>query len=26
MTMFYLIFCKLFPAIAVWEYKDDSHR
>jgi molybdopterin-containing oxidoreductase family membrane subunit len=25
MTMFYLIFCKLFPAIAVWEYKHDSH-
>jgi molybdopterin-containing oxidoreductase family membrane subunit len=26
MTMFYLIFCKLFPAIAVWEYKNGSHR
>jgi Ni/Fe-hydrogenase subunit HybB-like protein len=25
MAMFYLIFCKLFPAIAVWEYKHDSH-
>jgi len=26
MVMFYLIFCKLFPAIAVWEYKNGPHR
>jgi Ni/Fe-hydrogenase subunit HybB-like protein len=26
MTMFYLIFCKLFPVIAVWEYKHVAHR
>jgi molybdopterin-containing oxidoreductase family membrane subunit len=25
MVMFYLIFCKLFPIIAVWEYKHVSH-
>jgi Ni/Fe-hydrogenase subunit HybB-like protein len=25
MIMFYLIFCKLFPIIAVWEYKHVSH-
>ncbi len=25
MAMFYLIFCKLFPIIAVWEYKYVSH-
>lgn len=26
MTMFYLIFCRLFPVIAVWEYKHVAHR
>jgi Ni/Fe-hydrogenase subunit HybB-like protein len=26
MTLFYLIFCKLFPVIAVWEYKHVAHR
>ena len=26
MVMFYLIFCKLFPVIAIWEYKYVSHR
>jgi Ni/Fe-hydrogenase subunit HybB-like protein len=25
MIMFYLIFCKLFPIIAIWEYKHVSH-
>jgi hypothetical protein len=25
MTMFYLIFCELFPSIAIWEYKHVSH-
>jgi molybdopterin-containing oxidoreductase family membrane subunit len=24
-VMFYLIFCKLFPVIAIWEYKDVAH-
>jgi Ni/Fe-hydrogenase subunit HybB-like protein len=26
MVLFYLIFCKLFPIIAIWEYKHVSHR
>jgi Ni/Fe-hydrogenase subunit HybB-like protein len=25
MTLLYLIFCKLFPVIAIWEYKDAAH-
>jgi Ni/Fe-hydrogenase subunit HybB-like protein len=26
MVMLYLIFCKLFPIIAIWEYDEASHR
>jgi len=25
MVMFYLVFCKLFPIISIWEYKHVSH-